>query len=181
MLVSSNQKEFEKPKSGLYRGVLADIVDLGPVAKVFKGVQKVVPMVRLVWLLNSKDKEGNFFRVMREVTATMSEKSNLFGLVREITGAVPKVPYELENIIGRNNELVISLDTAANGKQYANVKAILAPQTTEVFTIPANFTRSKDRKNQQATQQGTTVQQAQQAAPAVAAPAIEVGEEDIPF
>src|SRR5258708_859515 len=139
MLVNSNTKEFEKPKSGLYRGALADVVDLGPVSKTFKGKVKVVPMVRLVWLLNAKDSEGNYFRVMRELTASMSDKANLYGVVRDITGATPVVPFELETLIGRNNELVISLDNAQNGKQYANVKAILAPQTKEVCLVPSTL------------------------------------------
>jgi hypothetical protein len=175
MLVNSNTKVFEKPTSGLFLGVLADIVDLGLVRnKKFGNVQ---PMVRLVWILNSKDKEGNYFRVMRQVTASLSEKANLFGIVRDITGKKPEVPFELETLIGTNSQLVISTETTADGKVYANIKAILLPQPgTQHFAVPSGFVRNKDSKTN--TAQGQT-----QPAPAnsVAAPSVVVTEEDIPF
>src|SRR6266403_4630335 len=102
MLVNSTSKVFEKPKSGLYRGVLADVVDLGPITRVYKGKTRVAPEVRLVWVLNSKDSEGNNFRVMRQVTASMSEKANLFGIVRDVLLTTPSIPFELETLIGKN-------------------------------------------------------------------------------
>lgn len=189
MLISSSYKEFEKPKSGLYRAVLADIIDLGPVKKVFKGTEKVVPMLRIVWILNSKDTEGNYFRVMKEYTASLSDKANLFGAIREITLSVPTIPFEMETLIGRNSELVVSLDKATTGKNvgkfFANVKAILAPQdnatlkATDVFMVPADFVRRKD-KQPAGTAQPAAQPPAQQAAQA-AAPAQQVADEDIPF
>ena len=150
MLVESNMKVFEKPKSGLYRGVLADVVNLGPVTQTYQGKTKVSPMVRLVWILNAKDSEGNHFRVMRQVTASMAEKANLYGIVRDITLATPEVPFELETLIGRNSELVVALETSKKGKAYANVKAIMVPLSPEVFKVPADFVRNKDRKDAQA-------------------------------
>lgn len=190
MQIVSNYKEFEKPKSGLYRAVLADIIDLGPVKKVFKGKEKVVPMLRIVWVLNAKDSEGNYFRVMKEYTASLSDKANLFGAVREITLQVPTIPFETETLIGRNSELVISLDKATTGKNagkfFANVKAILAPQdnatlkATDVFMVPADFVRRKDKQPAGTSAPLPAAQQAAQAA-APAAATQEAAEEDIPF
>lgn len=189
MLISSSYKEFEKPKSGLYRAVLADIIDLGPVKKVFKGTEKVVPMLRVVWILNSKDTEGNYFRVMKEYTASLSDKANLFGAIREITLSTPTIPFEMETLIGRNSELVVSLDKATTGKNagkfFANVKAILAPQdnatlkATDVFKVPAEFIRRKDKQPAGAATPAAALPPAQQAAPAPTQE--QVDEESIPF
>lgn len=182
MLVNSTSKVFEKPKSGLYRGVLADVVDIGPVTRTYQGKTRVAPEVRLVWVLNAKDTEGNNFRVMRQVTASMSEKANLFGIVKDILLSSPEVPFELESLIGRNNELVVQLEesTKKRGTFNANVKAILAPLTAEVFVVPADFVRNKDRKDKQAAAPATQAATAP-AATAPAAPVVAVDEEDIPF
>lgn len=179
MLVESNMKVFEKPKSGLYRGVLADVVNLGPVTQTYQGKTKVSPMVRLVWILNAKDSEGNNFRVMRQVTASMAEKANLYGIVRDITLGTPEVPFELESLIGRNSELVVALEKSKKGKEYANVKAIMAPLSTEVFKVPTDFVRSKDRKDKQAAQGSTAPAAGMAQAPQASAP--EPEDEDIPF
>lgn len=184
MLVNSTSKVFEKPKSGLYRGVLADVVDIGPVTRTYQGKTRVAPEVRLVWVLNAKDSEGNNFRVMRQVTASMSEKANLFGIVKEILLSVPtELPFELESLIGRNSELVVQLEesTKKRGTFNANVKAILAPLTADVFAVPADFVRSKDRKDKQAASPATPVGSAAAPVATTQAPAPQIEDEDIPF
>lgn len=180
MLVNSTSKVFEKPKSGLYRGVLADVVDLGPITRVYKGKTRVAPEVRLVWVLNAKDTEGNNFRVMRQVTASMSEKANLFGIVRDILLTTPAIPFELETLIGKNSELVIALEESKKnpGTFNGNVKAIMAPLTTLIFAVPADFVRNKDKKDKEAT--STQSAAPAQAATAAAAPQ-PIEDEDIPF
>jgi hypothetical protein len=183
MLVNSNTKVFEKPTSGMFLGVLADIVDLGLVRN--KKYGNTQPMVRLVWVLNSKDSEGNNFRVMKQVTASMSEKANLFGVVRDIIGKKPEVPFELENLINTNSQLVISSEEAPDGKVYANIKAILLPQPgTPHFAVPAGFVRNKDKKNQPATSAQPTFATTAVTAVTSTAPAaggVQVEDEDIPF
>lgn len=146
MLVSNTTKTYEKPSTGDYIGVLADVVDLGTV----QGKFGAKPMVRLVWLLNKKDKEGNYYRAMAQVNASMNEKAKLYELVRGILNSAPPVPYELENLIGRQNRLIIVLEEGENKKPFASIKAILpVPEGTETFTVPKEFTRNKDRQNTQ--------------------------------
>jgi hypothetical protein len=163
MQVGAGTKEFEKPKSGLYTGVLADIVDLGLV----QGKYGSKPKIRLVWLLNAKDSEGNYFRVMQQVTPVMSEKATLRGIVRDILGEYPPIPYELENLIGKNARLVISTEEAADKKTYANIKAIIQLEPgTPAFAIPQGFVRAQDKPKNGYQPQA----QAQQSAPASPAP-----------
>jgi hypothetical protein len=157
LIVADTKKVYEKPDSGTFMGVIADVVDLGPVGTKF-GVKN---KVRIVWVLGKQDgsgyandSEGNPFRVMSSVNATMNEKSDLFKLVRDILGAAPPVPYDVEQLLGKANLLFIikEEDTNKKGVFYANVKGILpVPPNTPVLGIPATFVRSKDKKDNRTT------------------------------
>ena len=152
-IVSDNKKQYEKPESGAYNAVLVDTVDLGIIATKFGNKAKV----RIVWVLGkldgsgyAVDSEGNPFRVMSELNATTNEKSDLFKLIRGVLGAAPPAgPYDIEQLIGRNNQLFIVKETTQtpNGeKTYANVKGILPyPAGLAPLPIPPNFVRHKDR------------------------------------
>ena len=162
MLISNTSKVYEKPPTGVYIGVLADAVDLGTV----QGKFGLKPMVRLVWVLNAKDKEGNYYRAMAQVNASLNEKSKLYDLIKGILGTAPPVPYESENLIGKQNQLVVALEQDAKGRPFSNIKAILPlPSGTPPFPVPAGFVRNKDR------QQGQTAAQTQPAAAQSAIPA----------
>lgn len=190
MQVGVGTKEFEKPKAGLYVGVLADIVDLGLV-QTQRGPK---PKIRLIWFLNSKDSKGNYFRVMQQVTPVLSDRATLRGIVRDILGQEPPLDgsFELDSLIGKNVRLVISLEES-NGKTYANIKAILPTDAgTAYFPVPQGFVRDQNKpkngyQSQSQTQQQPTQQKQQStAAPAAkatapAASAPEIADEDIPF
>lgn len=154
-LINDNKKVYEKPDSGSFVGVIADVVDLGPIPTKF-GIKN---KVRIVWVLGksdgsgyANDSEGNPFRVMSSVNATMNEKSDLFKLVRSILGAAPPVPYESEGLIGKSNLLFIvkEEDPQKKGTFYANVKGILPLGNIPALAIPANFVRNKDKKDNNA-------------------------------
>lgn len=153
LMVNDNKKIYEKPDSGSFVGVIADIVDLGPVGTKF-GIKN---KVRVVWVLGkadgsgyANDSEGNPFRVMSSVNATMNEKSDLFKLVRSVLGAAPPVPYDVELLIGKSNMLFVVREADATDpkKEYANVKGIVAlPANVPALAIPATFVRNKDKKD----------------------------------
>ncbi len=163
---AGSNKPFEKPDSGMFNGVIADVVDLGIVQTKF-GPK---PKIRIVWVLGKNDSEGRPFRVIRQVTATMNERGQLFDIVKNVFGTAPPAPFESETLIGRANSLIIIKETQGD-KTFVNVKGVLALQGTAP-TIPADFVRAKDKKNQP----GQT--QANSAATQAAA---EVEDEDIPF
>lgn len=176
MLVDSASKIYEKPETGMYDAVVADVVNLG----IITGRFGPKPKVRIVYLLTAKDSEGNYFRVMQQVTASMFEKSKLYGIVKDILGVAPELSgptgsFELENLIGRNNQLVISKDTGPDKKVYANVKAIMPAKVS--FVVPPAFVRDKDRKDKNTTTSAQTAAPA--AAPAAKPPVVD--DEDIPF
>ena len=179
MLIDSNARTYEKPESGLYDAVFADYVDLGNVTTTFKGQTKTQHMIRLFWLLTAKDSEGNNFQVVKRVAASMFEKSNLFKVVKGMLGqppvlSGPKGSFELEDLIGRNNQLVVNKEVKPDGKVYANIEAFLPAKTT--FQIPSTFVRHKDRPTAPAGAQTT-----QATTSATKAVAVVEDTEDIPF
>src|SRR5208282_1074749 len=149
MLIQDNQKPFENPPAGQYIGLLVDVVDLGLV----KTAYGEKAQIRMIWLLfgtNAQgqlvgyfDKENRQFRVMRQASQTMNPKSKLFETVSDVlNGEQPAVPFESENLIGRANLLFVKIEKAQNGKEYANVKAILPlPANTPVPVVPTDFVR----------------------------------------
>jgi hypothetical protein len=179
MLIDSQTKTYERPESGLYDAVFVDYVDLGNVTTAFQGKNKTQHMIRLFWLLTAKDSEGSNFQVVKRVSASMFEKSNLFKIVKGMLGqppvlSGPKGSFELEDLIGRNNQLVISRETKPDGKVYANIEAFLPAKVA--FQVPSTFVRNKD-KDRSSTSAG---QAPQSTAPAASAAAV-VEEEEIPF
>ena len=147
ILVTDNKKNYEKPGSGAFVGVIADVVDLGIIATTFGNKSKV----RIVWVLGkidgsgyAVDSEGNPFRVMSELTASIHEKSDLFKLIRGVLGTPPPAgPYDVEQLLGRSNQLFIVREKSKDGqREFANVKGILPlPAGVPSLAIPANFVR----------------------------------------
>ncbi len=148
MLVDSQSKVYEKPETGVYDAVFADYVDLGLVTTSFKGVSKTQKMVRLFWILTAKDSEGNNFQVVKRVAASMFQKSNLYKVVKGMLDKEPVLSgplgsFELENLIGHNNQLVVKKETKPDGKVYANIDSFLPAKVS--FQVPTTFVRKKDR------------------------------------
>ena len=189
IVVSVNSKEYPVASEGVATIVLADVEDLGVVDGQYGPKQQV----RLSWVIDEKDPEGNYFVIRKTYNASMHEKSNLFADVKDILGATPPVPYDIENLIGRVNTGVIKQTVAEKGshkgKTFANIKTFLAAKAGTVFPVPADFVRGKDggvfgkvkqqqRSNNQQQAQNAAPAQRPNTAPATPAP---VNDEDIPF
>ncbi len=141
-----DQKEFEHPEDGQYIGVIADVIDLGEVETGF-GVK---PRVRIVYLLDANDSEGNPFRVVSTYTASLHEKANLRKALKSILGADVSGQFDLEELLGINNQLVVTT-TEKDDKVYTNIVAILkAPKGSPRLAIPDDFVRYQDKQKKQA-------------------------------
>ena len=141
-----DQKEFEHPEDGQYLGVIADVIDLGEVETGF-GVK---PRVRIVYLLDANDSEGNPFRVVSTYTASLHEKANLRKALKSILGADVSGQFDLEELLGINNQLVVTT-TQKDDKIYTNIVAILkAPKGSPRMAIPDDFVRYQDKQKKQA-------------------------------
>jgi len=163
VIINEAGKNFETPETGQFIGTVIDVVDLGKKANRF-GEEKV--RLRVLWVLNANDSQGQPYRVMREANATVADKpkkSTLYEIVEGVTGQAPAVPFETDVLIGRSNLLIIVKETAPNGKKYANIKAILPlPAGVIPPQAPQGFLRAKDRAARAAQAQVTN------GAPAVA-------------
>lgn len=151
IIVTDNKKVYERPASGAYIGVVADVVDKGIVSTKFGEKAKV----RFVWVLGKLDGTGYVLdsekkpiQVIAELNASVNEKSDMFKTIRGILGTAPTSPFDAEVLIGRSNQLFVVVEKSADGtKEYANVKGILPlPQGVSPLAIPADFVRFKDRK-----------------------------------
>ena len=164
MIVDNTSKTYEKPDSGLFVGVLADIVYFKDKPTKF-GPKNTA---RLIWVLNAKGKDGNYYHVMTEATQSLNEKARLYTLAKDIrNGTPPPVPFELDELIGSVNGLVITREKSPDGtKDYANVKAIIPNSTGQSFAVPKDFVRHKDRKSGQSTAASATSSAPAQAASA---------------
>ncbi len=164
-----DQGNFEKPDSGEYVGVIADVVELFGVQTTY-GIKN---KIRIIWILDKNDSTGKPFRVMRQVNAVLAERSDLYKVAASILGQAPPARgFDTESLLGRANRLFI-LKEKTGDKEYANVKGIMPlPSGVAVPKVPADFVRAKDRKpfapNQN--QAGTTAPTTQpQAAPIASA------------
>jgi hypothetical protein len=181
-------KEFPIASEGLVLIVLADVEDIGMVMTEKFGPK---PQVRLTWVVDEKDPEGNYFVIRRAFTNSLHENSLLYPVVKDMLGKVPPTPYDLELLIGRVNYGVlkqsVSTKGASAGKTFTNIVSFLAAKPGQTFAVPSDFVRGKDggvygkpktRNNSGPAQQPRTPAPAQQAsAPA----AQQVADEDIPF
>lgn len=145
VFATNNGKQFEKPATGMYHGVLADIVDLGPITTVYQGSSKTQPMVRFVWILNQNGTDGAPLRVTQRLTTNLHEKSNLYKTVKQILNAAPPVTFDGEQIVGQVRKLFIQrdIDEAAK-KDFANILGISPADPGVVVAVPQGFVRDKN-------------------------------------
>lgn len=183
-------KEYPVASEGVVSIVLADVEDIG-MQETKNGFK---PQVRLTWVLNEQDPDGNYFVVRRQFTNSLHENALLYPVVKDVLGKIPPVPYDLELLIGKSNlgviKHVVSESGRSAGRTFANIVSILTAKPGQTFAVPADFVRGKDggvygrlpqnRASNAPTQQPRTAAPAQRAntAPAVAQ---EIADEDIPF
>jgi hypothetical protein len=152
---------FEKPVTGMYHGVLADIVDLGEVTTVYNGQTKIQPMVRFVWILNVNGKDGKPLSVTGRFNNNLHEKSNLYKSVKQILNAAPPLTLNPETLIGQTRKLFIQREVTGEGQQqkdFANILGISPADAGVTVAIPADYVRDKNKSaDQQAKNKKKTV------------------------
>lgn len=142
-------KEFEKPETGMYHGVLADVVDLGDVTTTYDGKSKTQHMIRMVWYLdclgkdkvNFPDTFGKQLSVAERFNLSLDERANLYARLKQILNTAPPPEYDVEQLIGITRKVFIIRETGDNGKEYANIKGISAADPSVTVSIPQGFQR----------------------------------------
>ncbi|VVB52906.1 Uncharacterised protein [uncultured archaeon] len=171
-------KEFEKPESGQYLAILADIVDLGIIKTSYNNVEKSQPMTRFVWLLEVNGKDGKPLQVQarynNNLYSAKGKESNLYKAIKQILGTAPPVTLDPETLIGSVRKLFVIREVSEKG-DFANIMGITPAEAGKTVAIPTDFVRDKNKPvEQQAKNKKPFVpgQQGQQAAaPAQTAPA----------
>jgi hypothetical protein len=143
-------KQFEKPNSGMFSGILADVVDLGQVITTYNGQSKTQSMVRFVWFLDQVGTDGKQLTVLARYGVNLHEKSNLYKAVKQIINAAPPPTFDLESLIGQVRQLFIVRDTQtdSNGnvvKDFANIQGHAPAAPGKTVIIPADYIRDKNK------------------------------------
>lgn len=180
VVTQSAGKVFEKPESGFYLGVLADVVDLGIQSVTFKGITTQKPMVRLIWVLDKNGTDGKPLTVAQRFTVSLHEKAGLYKAVKQILNAPPPPTFDLETLLGQTRNILIQRDKSPDGtKDFANVMGI-ANADGKTVAVPADFVRDKNKPVDQ--QAKNKKSQSQVAAPAPQqAQAAVAGKPDVAF
>jgi hypothetical protein len=148
MFTTKGGAEFEKPPTGMFHGVLADIVDLGDVTTVYNGQSKTQPMVRFVWVLDTVGKDGKPLSVTARFNNNLHEKSNLYKTVKQILNAAPPLTLNPETLIGQTRKLFIQRETTGEGQQrkdFANILGISPGDAGVSVAIPVGYVRDKNK------------------------------------
>jgi hypothetical protein len=168
--------DFEKPATGIYHGILADIVDLGMVTTIFQNVPKTQRMSRFIWVLDQNGKDGKPLSVTARYGVNLHEKSNLYKTVKQILGQVP-LNLNPESLIGSVRKLLVQQEEVGVGDQkkvYANIIGISPAEQGKTMAVPSDFVRDKNKPaDQQAKNKKPKGPQAQQAAPQTQAAVIQ--------
>ena len=138
--VTDKGGDFEIPEEGQYLAVVADVVDLGPVATNF-GVNE---RVQITWLLDAFDSEGNQFRIAEFFNKSLHEKASLRKRIKSITGIDPTGTFDMETMLGTNSLIVIE-HNEGDKRTYANVVAVLKAPKGRRLEVPADFERKIDK------------------------------------
>jgi len=138
---------YEQPDSGIFIGVIADVVDLYGVKTKFGEKNRV----RIVWILDKNNSQGKPYHAVLTKNGTMHEKADLFKAVRAILGTNPPIVQNTEALaqllIGKASQLFIMREKNEQGKEFSNIKGINAlPPGAVVPKIPTDFVRAKDKK-----------------------------------
>lgn len=138
---------FEQPDSGIFIGIVADVVDLYGIKTKFGEKNRV----RIVWILDKNNSQGKPYHATLTKNASMHENADLFKAVRAILGTNPPVVQNTEQLaqllIGKPSQLFLMKEPNAQGKEFTNVKGIsLLPPGAVVPKIPTDFVRAKDKK-----------------------------------
>jgi hypothetical protein len=129
-------KDFEPVSEGVHAAVLAAVVDKGIQPTAFGDKHKVM----FVWLTDEADENGKTKFVFQSFTASLHEKAGLRKAVKAIRGKdIDGADFDIESLIGSQNQLVIQHNEAANGKVYANIQAIMKAKAGARVAIPADF------------------------------------------
>ena len=126
--VKYTPKNFEIPTEGVHDAELIEIKELGMVDTPNGEREKV----RFVYGLDDTDSRGKPLLVFQTFNLTLHPQSRLSKTIYDLTGKDPEEgeEYELNDLLGTRSQLVLKHQRSEiNGKTYANVAAILRPQT----------------------------------------------------
>jgi len=111
---------------GIFAAVCVDVIDLGLRRVEYRGEEKVVPKLRIIF----ETDDGETRWLSRSATASLHPKSRLAELLGKWRGKpfLPGEEFDTRNLIGASATLVVSQQARMDGTgMYANIDAISRP------------------------------------------------------
>jgi hypothetical protein len=150
-VAKKTSKNFPLCPEGPQQLVCCDIVDLGLVEN--KKFNKKQHKVRLVFQSSDVDPENSKpFQVSEQFTLSLDEKANLRKFIeswlgKKLTDQQVEDGIDLDKLLGVNGQgNIIHNKSAANGKNYANIGAIMPlAKGVERLQVTKDYVRAKDR------------------------------------
>ena len=144
-ILKRNEKEFQPASDGLHSAAVADVIDLGLVQTLYGPKERL----RLVFVIDEQDAQGEPIRVSDTCTLTLHPKSKLTERVNALmpgTKNVKNLQLDPETLIGKVCLIVTEQTTSDQGRTYANIeKSMPLAKDSVKVSIPLNFVRAKDR------------------------------------
>lgn len=142
--------KFTPAPEGPQQAVCVDVVDLGLVKQAWQGVEKELPMVRVVWHSAEHDPITNApYQIQQRYTLSLHEKANLRKALEAWRGRAftesELEGFDLESLIGVNVFLSIT-HNVSKGNTYANVTSLMRlPKGMTVLPITEGYIRVAER------------------------------------
>lgn len=137
VVTTEDKKDFEAPKGGTYPAVLVGLIDLGTHTEDSDKGPRDVHKILFVWELSAEfDSKGNAFKVWRDFTLSLHNKSNLRPFVQGWLGRklADNEEFDVSTLHGGKCQVTLTEGTTKNGKSYIDVSA--AAQPMKGLTVP---------------------------------------------
>ena len=135
MKLKQNESTYVAPKAGLTHGVITAVIDTGSAPNKFRD-DEMQRQLMIEWTLPKQTNEGEPLNISKWFTASIHEKSNLYGLITDL-GITIVGEYDLFDLLGVNCMVNITEFTKDNGDKKMNVSSV-APlmEEMEAVTLP---------------------------------------------
>jgi hypothetical protein len=123
-----NNKQYPVASEGAHRAQLLQVKDLGLQETRFGAKHRV----RFVWEIeDERAPDGSTLRCFQSFNLSFDVKSHLRKAVKQILGRDPGDRFDLESLAGTRATLIVGHDEGAEGKLYANVRAVLPVKSVD--------------------------------------------------
>jgi hypothetical protein len=142
IMVTYTPRQYELPDEGPHVAVVADVIDLGE-RETFFGKKE---QVRVIFLVEQLDSQGNHIELMRNYTRSAHEKSSLRKVAKMLLGYDPGHTFDAEALLGLNTGVMV-VHEEGDERTFAKIDGFYKLRKGDtLLAIPQGYIRHQDRK-----------------------------------